>query len=74
MDLGTAFANVSNFTLKNLVSCSKYAHDGGLTELAAVILPLIQLLTERSCGRIHDRSLRAHNEMFGLFSGNCDRS
>ena len=74
MELGPAFANVCNFTLKNLASCSKYAHDGGLTQLVALSLPLIQLLAERSCRRIHYRSLRGHNQMFGVLRGNCDRS
>ena len=73
MELGAAFANVSNFTLKNLVRCSKHTHDGRLNELVAQLLPLIQLVAERGRGRIHCRSLRAHNKMFDVLSGDRDR-
>lgn len=73
VELGPTFTDVSNFTLKNLACCSKYAHDRGLTEGVALILSLIQLLVE-CARRIHGRSLRAHNAIFDVLGGNCDRS
>jgi hypothetical protein len=57
-ELGPALADVSDFALKK-ASCSKHIHDGGLTELMALTLPLIRVLVERD-GRFQDDSLPAH--------------
>jgi hypothetical protein len=59
-DLGPAFADVSDLTVKNLSSGSKYAHDHGLTELVARSLSLIRLTIERDW-RIHDLGLQTHD-------------
>jgi hypothetical protein len=72
MELGSALANVSDFTVKNLVIFSEHSHDGGLAKLVSLGLSLIELLGRERC--IHDHGLRAHNDMFGVFADNCDRS
>jgi len=72
-DLGPTFAEVSHLTVKNPARSSKNAHDGGLTELVALSLSLIRLLIERA-RRIHDHSLRAHDDMFLIPSSDCYRS
>ena len=73
LELGSTLADVSDFTLKNLASCSKYAYNSRLTELAALILSLIRLLIDRG-RRSDDHSLRAHNHMFHDAAENCDRT
>ena len=73
MELGPTFADVPDFTLKNLARCPKHAYDGRLTELVAVSLSLIRLLGGRDrC--FHGHGLRAHNDMFGVLDDNYYRS
>jgi len=73
MELRPTFADVSDFTLKNLADCSEYAHDGGLTGLVVLGLSLSGLLIERA-RRIHDQSLPAHIDIFDVRPGDCHRS
>ena len=65
-DLGPAVADVSDFAVENLASCSKYAHNRGLAALVAQILSLIRLLIKRD-RRIRDHGLQAHDDMLGVF-------
>ena len=51
--------------MKNLDSCSKYAHDHGLSDLVALILSLIRLTIERDW-RIRDDGFEAH-ETYSVF-------
>jgi len=73
LELSPTFADVSDFTLKCVASCSKYAYSNGLGELAALRLSLIGLLIERG-RRSDDHGLRAHNHMFHDVGENCDRT
>jgi hypothetical protein len=73
MELRPTFADVSDFTLNSLASCSNYAHDDGLTGLVALGLSSIRWLIERN-RRIYDHGLPAHIDMFGVPPGDCHRS
>ena len=73
MQLRPASADIPDFTLKSLASCSKYVHNGGLTDFVALSLSLIGWVVELD-GRIHDQGLRAHNDIFSVFGIDYDRS
>lgn len=67
-ELGSAFTNVSDDTVKNLTGRSSYSDDGRVADLAALGLPLIRSpinpLIERN-GLIDEQSVR-HNPMFPI--------
>ena len=59
-DSGPAFAYVSDLTVKNLASCSQYAHPGGLIEWVALILSLFRFSIKND-RRIRDHGLQEHD-------------